>query len=53
MKKIVGGKDNICPTCGSAMLYIKIKGLGIVSQCKHCNCTVKGKLTEEIKIYSY
>lgn len=53
MRKILGGKDNTCPVCGSAMLYVEIKDIGIVSQCKNCNSTVKGKLTRITKIYSY
>lgn len=54
MKKIiVGGKDNICPECGSSMLYLKVKTLGIISQCKLCSCTVQGRARDEVKIYSY
>lgn len=52
MKKIIGGKEKSCEFCGGTIVYLKVKGLGIVSNCKECGSCTKGK-SREIKIYTY
>ena len=53
MKRILGGKENSCPVCGGTVVYLQVKRLGIVSQCKECNSVVKGRAKDEFKIYTY
>lgn len=52
-KKILGGKDKTCSMCGSMMIYIKVKGIGTISQCKACGSIIQGRAKDEVKIYSY
>lgn len=52
MKKIIGGKEKACEFCGGTIVYLKVKGLGIISNCKECGSCTKGK-AKEIKIYTY
>ena len=52
MKKIVGAKEHVCSMCGNTMFYIKVKGIGIVSQCKCGNC-ISGRAKDEVVIYSF
>lgn len=53
MRKVVGGKNGVCPHCGALMVYLQVKYIGVVSQCKLCSCTVQGRARDEVKIYSY
>lgn len=53
MKKIVGGKENSCRFCGGTMVYLKIKGLGVVSNCRQCGSIESGRAKDEVKIYTY
>ena len=50
MKKIVGAKEHVCSMCGNTMFYIKVKGIGIVSQSKRGNC-ISGRAKDEVVIY--
>ena len=52
MKKILGGKEKVCDICGSSMEFVFVDGFGVISQCK-CGNTVKGKMTDEVNIYTY
>ena len=52
MKKILGGKEQVCDICGSSMEFVFVDGFGVISQCK-CGNTVKGKMTDEVNIYTY
>ena len=53
MRKILGGKEKACTMCGSTVVFLKVKGLGTVSQCKECGSTEPGRLKDEIKIYEF
>ena len=53
MRKILGGKEKACTMCGSTVVFLKVKGLGTVSQCKECGSTQPGRLKDEIKIYEF
>ena len=53
MRKILGGKEKACTMCGSTVVFLKVKGLGTVSQCKECGSTEPGRLKDEIKIYNF
>ena len=53
MRKILGGKEKACTMCGSTVVFLKVKGLGTVSQCKKCGSTEPGRLKDEIKIYKF
>ena len=53
MRKILGGKEKACTMCGSTVVFLKVKGLGTVSQCKECGSTEPGRLKDEIKIYAF
>ena len=53
MKNIVGAKEGVCDRCGNAMIFLKVKGLGVVSQCKECGNLVNGRMKDEVKIYTY
>ena len=33
-KNILGAREKTCDKCNGTMFFIKVKGLGIVSQCK-------------------
>ena len=37
-KNILGAREKTCDKCNGTMFFIKVKGLGIVSQCKCGNC---------------
>ena len=52
MKKILGGKEKVCDICGSSMEFVFVDGFGVISQCK-CGNTAKGKMTDEVNIYTY
>ncbi len=52
MKKILGGKECCCPACGGTVVYLQVKRLGVVSQCKECNSVVQGRAKDKIYIYS-
>ena len=52
MKKIIGGKECCCPACGGTVVYLQVKRLGIVSQCRECNSVVQGRVKDKIYIYS-
>ena len=53
MRKILGGKEKACTMCGSTVVFLKVQGLGTVSQCKECGSTELGRLKDEIKIYKF
>ena len=53
MRKILGGKEKACTMCGSTVVFLKVKGLGTVSQCKECGSTEPGRLKDEIIIYNF
>lgn len=53
MKKILGGKEGVCPMCGNMMVYLKIKYIGAASQCLKCGCLREGRVKDEVKIYAY
>ena len=52
-KNIVGMRANSCPMCRGDMAFIKIKGLGTISQCRKCSNTVSGRMKDELQIYTY
>lgn len=52
MKKIVGGKEKACGCCGGTVVYLQVKRLGVVSQCRECNSVVQGRAKDKIYIYS-
>lgn len=51
-KKILGGRSNACEFCRGTIIYLDVKGVGKISQCKECGSISQGK-TREIKIYTY
>ena len=53
MKRILGGKENSCPMCGGIVVYLQVKRLGIVSQCRDCGSMTNGRAKDEFKIYTY
>lgn len=53
MKRILGGKDGVCPHCGGTMIYLDIKKIGVVSQCRECGCTTPGRERDETQIYTF
>ena len=52
-KNIVGMYENSCPMCGGNIAFIKIKGLGISSQCQNCGTLTKGRIKNELQVYTY
>lgn len=53
MKKVLGGKFGVCPHYGGLMVYLQVKYIGTVSQCKSCGCLREGRVKDEVKIYAY
>lgn len=53
MKKIVGGKEKACGCCGGTVVYLQVKRLGVVSQCRECGSMTNGRSKDEFKIYTY
>ena len=53
MKNIVGAKEGVCDRCGNAIVFLKVKGLGTISQCRKCSNTVSGRMKDELQIYTY
>jgi hypothetical protein len=53
MKNIVGAKENVCPHCQGTMIHLKVKGLGVVSQCRECGNLVNGRIKDEVRVWSY
>lgn len=53
MRKVLGGKEKACTMCGSTVVFLKVKGLGTVSQCKECGSAELGRLKDEVKIYEF
>lgn len=53
MKKILGGKERACRYCSGTVVYLKVRYLGVVTQCKNCGSLTNGRVKDEIKIYSY
>ena len=53
MKKIVGAEEGVFYICGNAMVFLKVKGLGTISQCIKCSSTLSGRMKDEVKIYTY
>ena len=35
------------------MIHLKVKGLGVVSQCRECGNLVNGRIKDEVKIYTF
>lgn len=36
MRRILGGKEKACGCCGGTVVYLQVKRLGTVSQCREC-----------------
>jgi hypothetical protein len=53
MKKVLGGKEKSCINCGGTMIHLKVKGLGVVSQCRECGNLVNGRIKDEVRVWSY
>ena len=53
MKKVLGGKEKSCINCGGTMIHLKVKGLGVVSQCRARKKLVNGKIKDEVRVWSY
>ena len=53
MKKVLGDKEKSCINCGGTMIHLKVKGLGVVSQCRECGNLVNGKIKDEVRAWSY
>ena len=53
MKNIVGAKKGVCDRYGNAMVFLKVKGLGTISQCRKCSNTVSGRIKDTVQIYTY
>lgn len=53
MKKVLGGKEKICINCGGTMIHLKVKGLGVASQCRKCCNLVNGRIKDEVRVWSY
>lgn len=53
MKKVLGGKEKSCINCGGTMIHLKVKGLGVVSQCRECGNLVNGRIKDEVRAWSY
>lgn len=53
MKNVLGGSEHACSHCGGTVVYLKVKRLGVVSQCRDCGLVTNGRLKENIKIYTY
>lgn len=51
-KNILGAREKTCDKCNGTMFFIKVKGLGIISQCKCGNC-VSGFEIHENKVYEF
>ena len=52
MKKVLGGKEKSCINCGGTMIHLKVKGLGVVSQCRECCNLVNGIIKDEVRVWS-
>ena len=35
------------------MIHLKVKGLGVVSQCRECGNLVNGRIKDEVRVWSY
>ena len=53
MKKVLGGKEKSYINCGGTMMHLKVKGLGVVSQCRECGNLVNGRIKDEVRVWSY
>ena len=53
MKKVLGGKEKSYINCGGTMMHLKVKGLGVVSQCRECGNLVNGRIKDEVRVCSY
>ena len=51
-KNILGAREKTCDKCNGTMFFIKVKDLGIVSQCK-CGNSVSGFEIHENKVYEF
>lgn len=52
-KNILGAKEGVCPHCSGTMVYIKLKGINVISQCLECGCAMNGRARDETKIYTF
>ena len=52
MRKILGGREKACNYCGGMVVYLQVKYLGLVSQCKDCGALTNGRVKDKINIYS-
>lgn len=53
MRRILGGKEKACGCCGGTVVYLQVKRLGTVSQCRECGSMTNGRAKDEFKIYTY
>ena len=53
MRRIFGGKEKACGCCGGTVVYLQVKILGTVSQCRECGSMTNGRAKDEFKIYTY
>ena len=54
MRRILGGKEKACGCCGGGtVVYLQVKRLGTVSQCRECGSMTNGRAKDEFKIYTY
>ena len=53
MRRILGGKEKACGCCGGTVVYLQVKRLGTVSQCRECGSMTNGRVKDEFKIYTY
>lgn len=52
MKKILGGREKACNYCDGTVVYLQVKYLGLVTQCKDCGSLTNGRVKDKINIYS-
>lgn len=52
MRRILGGREKGCDYCRGTVVYLQVKYLGIVSQCKDCGSLTKGRAKDKIHVYS-
>ena len=53
MKKIVGAKEHACDKCNGTMVFLKVKGIKVVSQCLSCGNCISGRAKDQVKVYSF
>lgn len=53
MKKIVGAKEHVCDKCNGTMVFLKVKGIKVVSQCLTCGNCMSGRVKDQVKVYLF